>query len=123
MDTKVILGLGVVLIGGSVIFTQGDNERSLRLSQAKQSQSSEVSQKLETEAIESQSELAESRYKSGQCLLAINPIQPNQKVQESVPTSSVICDRFGMTAITDRNGRLTGLAKTANQKIIQEGIE
>ena len=99
-----------------------DSSRQTRSAQSADTEAAKVSMQIETEARSASKKLAETRLQSGLCLVAQNPIAPGQMVKGIKP-GSIVCDRFGNTAIVSKNGELIQITKTDNPKIIQRGIE
>ncbi|MEA5469350.1 hypothetical protein [Spirulina sp. 06S082] len=118
-DPLTIGALAIVAIGGIAnAFNGGQQTRS---AQTTETQTAKVSMQIEEDAIAISKKLAETRYQSGLCLIANNPIAPGQIVR-GAKTGQIVCDRFGNTAIVSKTGELLQLAKTDDKNIIQGGI-
>ncbi|MBP0021295.1 MAG: hypothetical protein J7647_27545 [Cyanobacteria bacterium SBLK] len=121
MNTNFLLYGGAVLLLFAFVSGQGDSQTFSQQSDA--TETATVGGRIEAEYRESQKALAESRFESGLCLLANQPIAPSLAVATPVPNGSIICDRAGTTAIADEHGRLTQIAKTDNRETIEEGLK
>lgn len=119
-DPLTLGAIVLVAIGGGTSML--DSSRQTRSAQSADSEAAKVSLQIEAQAIAASKELAETRYQSGLCLVARNPIAPGQMV-EGIKPGSTVCDRFGNTAITAKNGELIAIAATDNAEIIQGGID
>lgn len=122
MKIDPLTATGLVIAVGSAGMSAMSPERSTITSTATHSTTSAVFREVESEAITIQSQLAATRYQSGLCLTAANPIGPNQIVT-NIAVGSYVCDRFGTTAIVAPGGDLVQIARTGDPKIITEGLK
>lgn len=122
MKIDAFTATGLVIAVGSTAMSAMSPERSTITSTATHSTTSAVFQEVESEAIAIQSQLAATRYQSGLCLIAANPIGPNQIVA-NIAVGSYVCDRFGTTAIVAPGGDLVQIARTGDPGIITEGLK
>ncbi len=120
VDPLTVGAIALVGIGGITSFL--DSNRQTRSAQSADTEAAKVSMRIETEARSASKKLAETRLQSGLCLVAQNPIAPGQMVK-GVKIGSIVCDRYGNTAIVGQNGALLQLAQTDDKQIVQEGIE
>ena len=121
LDPLTISAIALVAIGGGTSML--DSSRQTRSAQSADTEAAKVSMQIEGDAIASSKKLAETRLKSGLCLVTANPIAPGQMVKGQFKAGSIVCDRFGNTAIVAKNGALIQIATTDNAEIIQGGID
>ena len=117
-----VTALGIAITLGSALVAQNP-QRQANTQIATATDASRVATRIETVAAESLATLAESRYQSGLCFVAQNPIAPGQEIKESVPPGSFACDAYGTTAAIAPSGELVKIARTGNQAIILQGIK
>ena len=74
--------------------------------------------RVEARQGEANSQLAITRYQSGNCLLSEVPLQPGL-VYDAIPSDVYLCDRFGWTAQLDADGTVQRLAYTSDTDVIR----
>lgn len=113
----------VVLMGGGWLANYLDADRQQRQGIARSSALSQVQQRLELQANESLSELAQSRYQ-GRCVLVEGAaIAAGMALADSegrpLADGTTVCDAHGNTAVMAR-GVTTHVASTSNASVIHQ---
>ena len=106
----------VMLIGA--IATAMDSERASRQQLQQFTANAEVNSQIQSDRLQAESQLAETRLNSGACVLADVPLQPGMTVSNLTPGSAV-CDQFGTTALVAADGSLGDFARTNNTAVIR----
>ncbi|MEM6838843.1 MAG: hypothetical protein AAF609_18555 [Cyanobacteria bacterium P01_C01_bin.120] len=118
MKPWMMLGFPVAVMSIGVVSTSMDAERSDRQSWQRRTASAEVNQQIQADRLAAESDLAESRYVSGACVLAGQQLQSGM-VAENISPGSAVCDRFGNTAMVLDNNALGDFARTNNESVIR----
>lgn len=119
IDPIAVLGAATVIVGAIA----NHNPQQQAITAATDSiVTNAVASEVATEALATQSQLAESRYKSGLCIISTISIVEGLAVPPA-HAGQVICDAQGMTATIATNGALVLLARTGNTTIISEGLK
>jgi hypothetical protein len=118
-----ITAAGLIIALGSGAMTQFNPQRAAMTTAANSTTATAIALDVEGNAAANATALAESRYQSGLCLVAANPITPGQVVTEPTPPGSFACDHFGTTAAIAPSGELVQIARTGEQSIIVEGLK
>lgn len=106
-----------VMVMGAIA-TAFDSERADRQQWQSFAANAQVNQQIQQDRLQAESQLAETRYSSGACVLSEVPLQPGMGVEDLTPGSAV-CDNQGTTAIVAQNGTLEGFARTNNTAVIR----
>lgn len=78
---------------------------------AQQSVANEAHAEIEGESFTAAKALAAERMSSGLCLPTDRPIRPGMVAAVPIPTGTCLHDAQGVTALTDKHGNLTQLAR------------
>ena len=107
----------VVMVLGAIA-TSLDSERAERQQWQQFSASAQVNAGIQADRLQAESQLAETRYTSGACVLSEVPLLPGMTVSGLNP-GSAICDNQGTTAVVASDGSsLTDFARTNNTTVV-----
>ena len=106
----------VMVIGA--IATAMDEGRAERQQWQKFAANAEVNSQIQESRLLAESQLAETRYGSGACVLSEVPLQPGM-VTANLSPGSAVCDGQGTTAIVATDGSLGDFARTNDTAAIR----
>jgi len=106
----------VMVIGA--VATAMDGERAGRQQLQQFTANAQVNSQIQSDRLQAESQLAETRLNSGACVLADVPLQPGMTVSNLTPGSAV-CDSQGTTALVAADGTLDDFARTNNTEAIR----
>lgn len=117
-NPMMLLAFPAVVMAIGAVTTSLDPSRAERQDWQRFSANAEVNAQIQATRLQAESQLAETRYRSGACVLSEVPLQPGMTVANLTPGSAV-CDHQGTTAIVAQDGTLDGFARTNNTDVIR----
>lgn len=100
------------------IATSLDPSRAERQQWQQFSANAQVNAQIQESRLQAESQLAETRYNSGACVLSNVPLEQGMVVTNLTPGSAV-CDNQGTTAVVASDGSLQDLARTNNTTVVR----
>lgn len=113
-----LLAFPAAVMAIGAIATSMDPERADRQQWQQFSANAQVNAQIQSDRLQAESQLAETRYRSGACVLSEVPLQQGMVVTNLTPGSAV-CDNHGTTAVVDKDGSLQGFARTNNTEVVR----
>jgi len=113
-----LLAFPAAVMALGAIATSMDPQRSERQQWQQFSANAQVNAQIQEARLQAESQLAETRYRSGACVLSEVPLQQGMVVTNLTPGSAV-CDNQGTTAVVAADGRLTDFARTNNTAVVR----
>lgn len=113
-----LLAFPALVMAVGVIATSLDPTRAERQSWQQFSANAQVNAQIQSDRLEAESQLAETRYSSGACVLSEVPLQQGMVATNLTP-GSAICDNQGTTAVVASEGRLDGFARTNDTAVVR----
>lgn len=107
------------LLGIGTVLRSTDSNAQINSQLLKDSLQASVRTSLEENHSETQLLQAESRYTSGVCFRAKEKTRIAKGQTYNLAENSTICDQYGNTALINKYGEVTQLARTTNQEIIK----
>jgi len=113
-----LLAFPAAVMAIGAIATSLDPERADRQQWQQFSANAQVNAQIQSDRLQAESQLAETRYSSGACVLSEVPLQQGMVVTNLTPGSAV-CDNHGTTAVVGKDGALEGFARTNNTEVVR----
>jgi hypothetical protein len=117
-NPMMLLAFPAAVMAIGAIATSMDPQRSERQQWQQFSANAQVNAQIQESRLQAESQLAETRYRSGACVLSEVPLQPGMVVTNLTPGSAV-CDNQGTTAVVAADGRLADFARTNNTAVVR----
>ena len=117
-NPMMLLAFPAVVMAIGVVTSSLDPNRAERQDWQRFSANAEVNAQIQETRLQAESQLAETRYSSGACVLSEVALEPGMTVSNLSPGSAV-CDNHGTTAIVAKGGSLDGFARTNNTDVIR----
>ena len=121
LGLRIVLGLTSAALGftGVVLIITGLNQdHQIKARARTEHQRTQLNEFVEGQLTQAEQALAESRYQNG-CVFVENQLVEGMQVL-GVKKRTVVCDVYGLTAVTDLNGFITNIARTPNKEAVQE---
>jgi hypothetical protein len=113
-----MLAFPVVVMAMGAIATSFDPQRAERQQWQQFSANAQVNAQIQESRLQAESQLAETRYNSGACVLSEVSLQQGMTVGNLTPGSAV-CDNQGTTATVASDGFLGDFARTNNTTVVR----
>jgi hypothetical protein len=113
-----LLAFPAVVMGIGAVSVSLDPSRAERQQWQQFTANAEVNAQIQGDRLAAETQLAETRYSSGACVLSEVPLQQGMFVENLNPGSAV-CDIKGTTALVANDGSLTAFARTGNTEIVR----
>lgn len=117
-NPMILLAFPAVVMAIGAISTSLDSQRAERQQWMEFAANSKVNAQIQEDRLIAESALAETRYRSGACVLSEVPLVPGMTTANLSPGSAV-CDNQGTTAIVADDGSLDGFARTNDTATIR----
>lgn len=117
-NPMMLLAFPAAVMAIGAIATSMDPQRSERQQWQQFSANAQVNAQIQESRLQAESQLAETRYHSGACVLSEVPLQQGMVVTNLTPGSAV-CDNQGTTAVVAADGRLADFARTNNTEVVR----
>jgi len=117
-NPMMMLAFPAAVMAIGAIATSMDPQRSERQQWQQFSANAQVNAQIQEDRLQAESQLAETRYNSGACVLSEVPLQQGMVVSNLTPGSAV-CDNQGTTAVVAADGRLDNFARTNNTTVVR----
>lgn len=117
-NPMMLLAFPAAVMAIGAIATSMDPQRAERQQWQQFSANAQVNAQIQESRLQAESQLAETRYRSGACVLSEVPLQQDMVVTNLTPGSAV-CDNQGTTAVVASDGSLADFARTNNTAVVR----
>lgn len=117
-NPMMLLAFPAAVMALGAVATSMDPERADRQQWQQFSANAQVNAQIQSDRLKAESQLAETRYSSGACVLSEVPLQQGMVAANLTPGSAV-CDNQGTTAVVAKDGSLDGFARTNNTEVVR----
>jgi len=117
-NPMLLLAFPATVMAIGAVATSMDTDRAQRQQWQQFTASAQVNSQIQSDRLMAESRLAETRYKSGACVLSELPLVPGMVTANLTPGSAV-CDQQGTTAIVAVDSSLGDFARTNDTATIR----